>query len=100
MKIVKLLPLSVLLAGSFAAPAFAINESDSRDMFFRFMQTGFMQIQMKSNPMIDEVIKGGMLIDDKSIIVMHNGKTYLVKDMKMSNGKMLTDYIENHNDGK
>jgi hemin uptake protein HemP len=94
MKIVKTLAASILLAGLFAAPAFADNASGDHDAFIMFTKNGVMQVPMAANAMIDEVVKGGTLIDDKSIIVMHNGKTYLVKDTKMSNGQMLMEYIQ------
>ena len=96
MKKMTTLAATLLIAGMFAAPAFAAGngEHGSGDTFLMFTKGGVMQMAMNSDPMIDDVVKSGMLIDDKSIIVMHNGKTYLVKDMKMSNGQMLFDYAK------
>ena len=91
MKNLKTLAATLLISGMFAVPAFADSGAD-HDTFITFMHGGVMHMTMKSSAMIDEAIKSGTLIDNKSIIIMHDGKTYLVKDMKMSDGHMLYDY--------
>ena len=92
MKRMKVLTTTLLFAGLFAAPTFA--DTSDHDTFLVFTQNGVKQMPMAASAMIDDVVKGGVLIDSKSIIVMHKGKAYLVKDTKMSNGQMLMDYVE------
>ena len=92
MKRTTIFTAALLFAGLCAVPTFA--DTTEHDTFLVFTQNGIKQMPMAASAMIDDVVKGGVLIDSKSIIVMHKGKAYLVKDTKMSNGQMLMDYVE------
>jgi len=46
--------------------------------------------------MLDDMTKGLTPLADNAMVVMHNGKFYLVLDHKMPNGKMLSEMLHDN----
>ena len=51
------------------------------------------QMQVNDKAMLDEITKDATVLDDHTMVVMNNGKLYLVKDHKMANGKTVSEVI-------
>ena len=51
---------------------------------------------MTDMKMMDEIMKHAKPVASGEIFFMHNGKMYMVEDMKMADGHMLSEHIGTH----
>ena len=77
-----------------ATPAFAAGERMSEGAVFGFMKSGeTVQTKITNKAMLDEITHGAIQLDDHAMVVMHDGKLFLVNDHMMSNGKLISDNL-------
>jgi len=79
-----------------ATPVFAAMEEHTQKegTITIYMATGaVMQGETADKAMLDEITRDATVLDDHTMVVMHNGKLFLVKDHKMSNGKMVSEIV-------
>ena len=55
---------------------------------------GFMQADITDKAMLDDITRGAPVLDDHTMVVMHNGKFYLVADKATANGKTVFGNID------
>lgn len=97
-KHLKYLVAAAALSGAFALPAFAgENNGFAEGAVNVYMKDGgYVQTMVRDAKMLDDLVKGGTEIAAGSMVVMHNGKTYLVRDAKMSDGMMMSEKVVSH----
>lgn len=89
---------TMALLCAFVAPAFAGAERMQEGEVTAFMKSGTVtQMHVADKAMLDEITHGAIQLDDHAMVVMHDGKLFLVTDHMMSNGKMITDILMGHN---
>lgn len=86
---------SLLLVGSLASPAFAQGETADKSYGAGVMTftTPSGTISRKTVPpaMMAEMTKGVMPMTAGTMMMMHEGKMYMMQDKMMPNGKMMSD---------
>ncbi len=97
MKTLKPAMFAMLAAMAFAAPAFAQGAEGGmmRENEFRVvMANGQTKTAMMTDAkMMAEIMKTAKPVAAGQIFFMHNGKMYQVQDMKMSDGRMLSEHL-------
>lgn len=95
MKNLKPAMFALLAAMAFAAPAFAQEGGMMRENEFRVvMANGQTKTAMMTDAkMMDEIMKHAKPVAAGQVFFMHGGKMYQVEDMKMSDGKMLSEHL-------
>jgi hypothetical protein len=88
---------AMALSVVFAVPAFAEGNGFNDGFVTLFMKNGgFMQKALPDPKLLAELVKGGTEISPGSMVVMYNGKTYLVHDAKMASGTMMSEIVMNY----
>lgn len=86
------LAIIALLAG-FAVPAFAAEWVDDGFMSM-FAKNGHMYVgKVTDKALLEEIARTGIELPAGTMVAVHDGKAYLVKDIKMSDGKMMSDKV-------
>ncbi len=96
MKTLKPAMFALLAAMAFAAPAFAQAEGGMmRENEFRVvMADGHTKTAMMTDAkMMAEIMKHAKPVAGGQIFFMHGGKMYQVQDMKMSDGRWLSEHV-------
>ncbi len=95
MKTLKPAMFALLAAMAFAAPAFAQEGGMMRENEFRIvMANGQTKTTMMTDAKaIDEIMKHAKPLAAGQVFFMHNGKTYMVEDMKMPDGRLLSEHL-------
>jgi hypothetical protein len=89
---------AMALLFAFAAPAFAESERMTEGSVTVFMKTGATAIMhVTDKAMLDDITRGAVQLDDHAMLVMHDGKLFLVADHKMANGKLISEALMGHN---
>ena len=93
---IRALTLAVAMA-AFVAPAFA-GEGEQK------ISEGFVTAFPAAGPMftttvtdqglLDDIAKMGIELPAGTMVAVHNGRAYLVKDVRMPDGKMMFDRIQ------
>lgn len=87
------LAVTALMSLAFAAPALAQDNMMMKDNMGMMMSNG--QMSMMSTPMdkamMDTAMKSAQPVPDNTIFFMFGGKMYMVQDMKMENGMMMSE---------
>ena len=83
---------AIALMGALAAPAFAGEREGDVAVYTRTDGVKLMRIAEKAT--LDEITKNAVALDDHAMVVMNNGKFYLVNDSKVSGGKMISEVLK------
>jgi len=86
---------SLLMLGSLAAPAFAQGENPDKPYGSGVMTfttpSGTIERRTVPPAVMAEMTKGAMPMTAGTMMMMHEGKMYMMADKKMPNGKMMSD---------
>jgi len=94
---IKKIIATIALLGAFASPVFAESPQEIEGKVTAYRTTGaVVQMTVKNKAMLDDMTKGLTPLADNAMVVMHNGKFYLVLDHKMPNGKMLSEMLHDN----
>jgi hypothetical protein len=90
---------TVALVGLLSAPAFAgeSNGFQDGDVTIYTRSGGIIHMMITDKKLLDEITRDAMVLPDDPMIVVHNGKTYMVKDRMMPNGHMLSQVMTTPN---
>ncbi len=87
---------AMALLFAFTAPAFAESERMTEGTITVYMKSGATAVMhVADKAALDSITKGAMQLDDHAMVVMHDGKLFLVTDHKMENGKMVSEFLQN-----
>ena len=88
---------TIALLGAIASPAFAESPQEIEGKLTAYHTSGAVaQMTVTNKTMLDDMTKGLTPLADNAMVVMHNGKFFLVLDHKMPNGKMLSDMLHDN----
>jgi hypothetical protein len=90
----------LLMAGALAMPAFADDRGPMQGLVTVFTKSGMTQMMVASTKVLDESVKDAVVLEDHAMVISHNGKMYLVKDHKLSSGKMVSELFAEEQGGK
>ena len=93
MKLTQIVSAGLLAACAFAAPAFAMDPmmmKNGESMIV--MPSGEMMMMDKTDKSMMEMgMKNAQPVSAGTIFMMNDGKLYMMQDMKMENGKMMSE---------
>lgn len=91
--------MSLACVGALVSPAFAQGDlgglpSYTDDLVTMTSPTGtVIQKRMTDRAMMDMMVKEAAPMEAGTVMMMHNGKMYMMKDHKMPNGKMMSEIL-------
>ena len=93
MRYIRTLTIAAVAAFALATPALAQNEMMMKDNGAMMISpTGqMMMTESMDKSMMEMAMKSATEVEDGTIFFMSGGKLYMVEDMKMENGKMMSE---------
>jgi hypothetical protein len=96
----KTLIAGMLMIGAVAMPAFADDRQPMEGLVTVFTKAGMTQMMVANPSLLDDAVKGAEVLEEHAMVISHNGKMYLVKDHKLSSGRMVSDLFNEEQGAK